>query len=85
MKTGLIVYITGDDRGRRIDKAALLKQMSVSADRVEIVSQSQGHYDIDDAWFALTVQGMQRIICNIAKINNSGVARWTGQELRLCG
>ena len=85
MKTGLILYITGDDQGRKIDKAGVLKQMSVSAERVEIVSQNHGHYDIDDAWWALTVRGMHRIICKTARINNAGEIRWTGQELRLCG
>lgn len=85
MKTGLILYITGDDQGRRIDKTALLKQMSVPVERLEIVSQSHGHYDIDDAWWTLTVRGMHRVICKIARINSAGDIRWTGQELRLCG
>ncbi len=84
MKTGLIVYIVGNDAEKDLDNA-IPDQMSDLADRVEIVSENSGHFDIHDAWWALTARGMHRIVCRIAELTDSGAVRLTARELRLCG
>ena len=85
MKTGLILYFVGNDAGKDLDGGAMLEQMSDLADRVEIVSGNSGHFDVHDAWWALTARGMHRIVCRIAELTDSGTVRLTAGELRLCG
>jgi hypothetical protein len=85
MKTGLIIYVVGNDRENFIDEAKLQGQIPAWADIVEIVAQNNGHYDIHDAWWKLIARGMQRIICKIAEINDSEKIILTQKELRLCG
>jgi hypothetical protein len=85
VKTGLILYITGDDRRCPTDKTVLLRQMPGWVDRVEVVSKHNGFFEISDAWWALTARGMHRIICRIGEIGPSGNIRMTGRELRLHG
>ena len=84
MKTGLIVYIVGNDAEKDLDNA-IPDQMSDLADRVEFVSENSGHFDVHDAWWALTARGMHRIVCRIAELTDSGTVRLTAGELRLCG
>jgi hypothetical protein len=81
VKTGLILYVVGNS----IDDATLKGQIPAWADRVEIVTQTSGHFDIHDAWWTLTARGMHRIICKIAEITDSGAIILTDRELRLCG
>jgi hypothetical protein len=86
MKTGVIVYLVGkqslDDE---IDFEEVEKRLKINADRVEVVSSMGGNYDVMDAWWLLTANGMKRIICMIAEVINRSEFRLTGQELRLCG
>jgi hypothetical protein len=85
MKTGIIVYVTGDDS--KMDPAqqtAVLKRIT-SASRVELISKNFGHKDIADAWWSLTAKGMHRIICMAAEYSGAGGISLTGRELRLCG
>jgi len=53
MKTGLIIYVVGNDTANFIDEANLQGQIPAWADIVEIVAQNNGHYDIHDAWWKL--------------------------------
>ena len=86
MKTGVIVYVVGDPpAGDGIDIGAEVKRHEPSVDRVEIVSKDAGHFDIEDAWWSLTVKGMQRILCMIGEINASGRLQLRERILRLCG
>ena len=85
MKTGLILYITGDDRGFPADKTALLGQLPGWVNRLEVVSKNHGFFEISDAWWALTARGMHRVICRIGQVSRSGAVRLTDRELRLCG
>ena len=44
-----------------------------------------GHFDISDAWWALTAKGMQQISCHMARCTDDGHLELTGKVLRLCG
>ena len=72
MKTGLIIYVVGNDTANFINDVTLQGQIPAWADIVEIVAQNNGHYDIHDAWWKLIARGIQRIICKIAEITDSG-------------
>ena len=63
MKTGLIIYVVGNDAANFINDVTLQGQIPAWADIVEIAIQNNGHYDIHDAWLKLMARGMQRIIC----------------------
>ncbi len=88
MRTGVIVYLLDADFPveREPEVAAAIKR-DHRADRVEIVSRGQKHYDVMDAWWKLTAQGMQRFIFMFAR-NGSNTGRLqTGNprsHLRLC-
>ena len=85
MRTGVIVYVTGDDSGiDEAEQSQLIKDM-MKADKVEIISRQYGHNDITDAWWSLTVKGMQRIVCVLAQCSGMGKIQFTGRQLRLCG
>ena len=50
MKTGIIVYVAGDDDMEpEIDLEKQVKSLELEADRVELVSRSSGHFDVSDA------------------------------------
>ena len=68
MKTGVIVYLLDDHLPpeREPEVAAAFKKIH-RADRVEIVSHGQVHFDIMDAWWRLTAKGMQKFVCVYAK------------------
>ncbi|MCU0599009.1 MAG: hypothetical protein MUE70_07105 [Desulfobacterales bacterium] len=85
MKTGIIVYITGDDAHMDAESQARFVRETMNASRVEIVSRQHGHYDISDAWWSMTAKGMHRIICLIAEYSGAGVLRFTDRQIRLCG
>ena len=90
MKTGVIVYVLGNednhqDTGRNMDINTQVKKLGVDADRVELVSEFDGQFDIPYAWWSLTVKGMHRIICKMARLTQAGELQFTGHELRLCG
>lgn len=85
MKTGVILYITGDHSGCDMETIIEAGRERFSADRVEIISASWGHCDIDYAWWALIVRGMHRVICSIVEVNDGGLARFSDRSLQLCG
>ena len=86
MKTGVIVYVVGKERlDEHQNERDLIRSLDIKAERVEIVSSGEDHFDIMDAWWSLTVKGMQRVICKMGEIVNHSKIKLTGRELRLCG
>ena len=85
MKTGVILYITGDHGDCNMEAIIENGKKRFVADRVEIISANSGHCDIDYAWWNLIVKGMHRVICNIVEVNDIGSARFSDRSLQLCG
>ena len=54
MKTGLIVYVTGDiPQGWNEEREKRILLNTMEADALEIITRETGHYDISDAWLSL--------------------------------
>ncbi len=86
MKTGVILYIVGENPMRETtDIETEIKKLEPETERVEVVAKNAGHFDISEAWWALTVKGMQRIICMVGEINAAGALQMKNKTLRLCG
>ena len=86
MKTGIIVYVVGDDpRIEDLDMHAEVRREQINADKVEVVSRVAGHFDVSDAWWSLTAKGMQRIFCVIGEITDAGRLHLKNRVLRLYG
>ena len=86
MKTGVIVYVVGEDRlDEHYNERGLINALDIKAERVEVVFSGEDHFDMMDAWWSLTVKGMQRVLCMMAEIVNHSKIKLTGRELRLCG
>ena len=86
MKTGIILYIVGDEPARPTSHTEhLVDQLALDAERIEIVSRNSGHFDVHDAWWTLITKGMRRILCILAEYTKTGDLRLTGRSLRLCG
>ena len=86
MKTGVIVYVVGKESlDDAIDFEEAGKRLDISADRVEVVTNIDGNFDVMYAWWMLTVKGMKLIVCMIAEVVDRSQLKLTGQELRLCG
>lgn len=85
MKTGIIVYVSGND-DRNFDETEAAKHLGIHADKVEFVFSGQENcFDLWDAWRLMTVKGMKRIVCMAAETVGSSRIRLTGRELQLCG
>ena len=86
MRTGIIVYVVGTEGfDGAFDERRAIKELGIKADRVEVVFSGEDHFDIMDAWWSLTVKGMQRVVCMIGEIVSRSNLKLTGRELRLCG
>ena len=87
MKTGAIIYVTGESDCTRIseDQGTFMKKFGLKADRWEIITHDTGHADIHDAWWSLLTQGMQQVICMLAEVDKNGEMQPTGRKMRLCG
>ena len=86
MKTGVIVYIASNDLPNdAVDHKTAVSNLNIKADRVEFISATSGHFDISDAWWSMTIKGMQRITCKLAKFSKIGDLQLTGRELKLYG
>ncbi len=87
MKTGIILYVLGNETTSLVDDAItqVAKNLMPGADRIEIVSKDHGHWDISDAWWALIVKGMHQIICKQAEYTKDNGLRLTGRNMRLTG
>ena len=86
MKTGVILYVVGENpMGETTDIETEIKKLEPKTARVAVVAKNDGYFDISEAWWALTVKGMQRIICMVGEINAAGVLQMKNRTLRLCG
>ncbi|MBU1056004.1 MAG: hypothetical protein KKC46_19585 [Proteobacteria bacterium] len=86
MKTGVIVCMVGDQTSEtNFDLVQAVKNLKINADRVEVVSSKEGHFDVMDACWVLTARGMNRIVCMTCELVSHSELRLTGRELRLCG
>ena len=85
MKTGIIVYVTGDDSN--MDEACQKRRIreQTHADHVEMVSVHHGHYDINDAWRTMAARGAHRILCVLAECTGAGNLKLLNQQMQLCG
>jgi len=86
MKSGVIVYVAGQvPENLSEEMEETLKKKAGQVDAVECITSRSGHFDIADAWHALTVRGMNYIVCKSAVLDEAGQLRYTGKEMRLCG
>ena len=86
MKTGVIVYVVGSQgKLTNSEYEDLARTLDIRADRVEVVTSSEGDLGVLDVWWRLTAKGMNRIVCVIAEMTQKSQLRLTGRELRLCG
>jgi len=86
MKTGVILYVSGDEPSGWSETAdSSLQALSREAQRVEVVSRTAGHHDIHHAWWSLAARGMHRIVCRFARFDGRGRIELEPRELRLRG
>ncbi len=86
MKTGAILYVTGDTAPEKeIQALKLARDLGIRADRAALVSSTMGYEDVIDAWWALLTQGMKRVICCAVSSQDGKTFLLKGQPLRLCG
>ncbi|MBU1169424.1 MAG: hypothetical protein KKD44_07650 [Proteobacteria bacterium] len=86
MKTGVIVYMAGDEpQGFCPEIKNVPAMLDFKADRVAWISRHSGYHDIHDADFALSAKGMDRIICLMGEFTDTGHVSLTGRALRLRG
>ena len=86
MKTGVIVYVVGMGLPEGVfDERGAVRALGIKANRVEVIFSGESHFDIMDAWWLLTVKGMQSVVCMIGEIVNRSDLKLTGREIRLCG
>ncbi len=87
MKTGIILYFAGEQTvspaSEVIRRSA--RKLVPEADRIEIISRDEGHWDIADAWWLLMAGGMNRILVKLADYSREEGLRLTGREMRLSG
>ena len=86
MKTGVILYVSGENEGAAVaDMESKVGSLGIDADMVAIVSKTAGHFNVPDAWRFLFVKGMQRIHCAIAECTPSGELHLSDRMVRLQG
>jgi hypothetical protein len=86
MKSGVIVYVAGlAPENWSEEMETTVKKEAGQVDAVECITSRSGHFDVADAWHALTVRGMNHIVCKSAVFDERGRVRFTGKEMRLCG
>jgi hypothetical protein len=85
MKTGIIVYVTGDDSKMNEAEQKKIIKDQMKADRVESISAQHGQYDINDAWRTLAARGVHRVLCVLAECTGMGNIKILNQQLQLCG
>lgn len=84
MKTGIIIYVTGESK--LIEDLPMenlqAKKHDLEADKLSLATDME---EVIQNWLELTLKGMERIVCKIAEVEDQARLRLTGQELRLCG
>ncbi|MGQ9688529.1 MAG: hypothetical protein ACUVXF_07050 [Desulfobaccales bacterium] len=87
MRQGLIVYLVGEyPLPETFDLADAGRVLGCPADRVELVSQGEGFFAVEDAWHFLATQGgCGRINLVVAKAEEKGRLRPLSPAVRLSG
>lgn len=86
MKNGLIVYVvSGAALPAEFDLKAAAQSLGHAPDRVELVSQDQGFFSVEDAWHFLYTQGCGRINLVVAQTEELGKLKPLSPAVRLCG
>ena len=86
MKSGLIVYVVGNEPPNWDQTSELINLKRIAnVDLVEIITAQTGHFDVLDAWWSLLTKGMKHISCVIGEFSQTGSLTITNRELRLCG
>ncbi len=86
MKTGIILYLTGDSRLEEgIEAEKLAKDLGIEGDKIELVSKNNGYEDVIDAWWILLTRGMKRVLCFMVSSIDGRHFKLVSQPLRLCG
>ncbi len=87
MKNGLILYlVSNSELPEAFDAGAAARTLGCAADRVELVSDQQGFYSVEDAWHFLFTQGCGRIHLLVAQAaGEKPTLRPLAPAVRLCG
>jgi hypothetical protein len=86
MKCGVIIYAAGEaPLSWTENKEQVAKRTIGGVESVEIITTRTGHFDVMDAWWSLTVRGMDYVECRMAEFTENGDLKETGRVLRLCG
>lgn len=86
MKTGAILYFTGiSSPGEETEIRKIAEELGIEADRVEMVSGTEGYEDIIDAWWILLTRGMKQVVCFMVSSMDGKHFNLVSQPLRLCG
>jgi len=84
MKTGIIVYVPGNQRYKDFDEKSAVKNLKLDADRVDLVISDEKNYDIMYAWWSMIVKGMRRVICITGEFITQSEIKLTGRQMQLC-
>ena len=86
MKSGLIIYVVGDEPPNwNTARESMAIKENTKADLVEIITANTGHFDVLDAWWSLLTKGMKRVSFMIGEFSPAGNLTLTSRELHLCG
>ncbi|MDP3181445.1 MAG: hypothetical protein Q8M54_01350 [Desulfobaccales bacterium] len=86
MKDGLIVYLVGaTELPEGFDVVQATQALGHEAHRVELVSQQQGFFTVEDAWHFLLTRGCGRISLMVAQAEDQQRLRPLGPQVRLYG
>ena len=83
MKTGVILYVTGN-QNLDFDEKSAIQGLNLDADEVQCVMSGDNNYDIMYAWWGLLRKGMRRVICMTGELNNEANIKLTGRNMQLC-
>ncbi|MGE0085877.1 MAG: hypothetical protein AB7S75_15825 [Desulfococcaceae bacterium] len=83
MKTGVIVYVVGNEAETHFDEKQAAGNLGVTADRVEFVFSGQSEEDLAYSWWSMTRKGMSRIICMAGEMIAPSNIRLFGHEMQL--
>jgi hypothetical protein len=86
MKNGLIVYVvSGAELPADFNLQAAARSLGQSSDQVELVSQDQGFFTVEDAWHFLFTRGCGRINLLVAQSEGLGRLKALSPAVRLYG
>ena len=86
MKTGVIVYVLGNDTHYdEFDEKQAISGLSLGADRVSFVFSGDNEDDFAYLWWEMVSKGMSHIMCMIGELTSPSTIRLTGRQLQLAG